>query len=107
MFTFWYMLFVLKKIVRKYTVQVFDFLDWTANIPIIAIYIPFTFYRYLDGRVFVLDLLQGSQAQADMFAEPGDIIDEINGISLRNASNGQVRINRTYKMCPTWPNILT
>jgi len=50
--------------------------------------------------VFVLDLLQGSQAQADMFAEPGDIIDEINGISLRNASNGQVRINRTHKMCP-------
>lgn len=48
----------------------------------------------------MLDLLQGSQAQVDMFAEPGDIIDEINGISLRNASNGQVRINFTHKMCP-------
>lgn len=48
--------------------------------------------RYLDGRVFVLDLLQGSQAQVDMFAEPGDIIDEINGISLRNASNGQAGV---------------
>ncbi|XP_051529841.1 uncharacterized protein si:ch211-250n8.1 isoform X2 [Myxocyprinus asiaticus] len=37
-------------------------------------------------------LLPGSQAQVDMFAEPGDIIDEINGISLRNASNGQAGV---------------
>lgn len=42
--------------------------------------------------MFVLELLRGGLAQADMFAEPGDIIDEINGISLRNSSNGQVRI---------------
>ncbi|XP_076855484.1 uncharacterized protein LOC143510238 isoform X2 [Brachyhypopomus gauderio] len=46
-------------------------------------------FRYLDGRVFVLELLHGKMAQADRFAEPGDIIDEINGISLRNSANGQ------------------
>lgn len=48
--------------------------------------------RYLDRRVFVMELLRGGVAQADMFAEPGDIIDEINGISLRNSNNGQVWI---------------
>uniref|UniRef100_A0A667ZQN5 Uncharacterized protein n=1 Tax=Myripristis murdjan TaxID=586833 RepID=A0A667ZQN5_9TELE len=45
--------------------------------------------RYLSGRVFVLDLLPGSQAQVDKFIRPGDVIDEINGISLRNSKNGQ------------------
>ncbi|KAK2866669.1 hypothetical protein Q7C36_002725 [Tachysurus vachellii] len=48
--------------------------------------------RYLDRRVFVLELLRGGVAQADMFAEPGDIIDEINGISLRNSRNGQAGV---------------
>ncbi|XP_062859616.1 uncharacterized protein si:ch211-250n8.1 isoform X2 [Trichomycterus rosablanca] len=48
--------------------------------------------RYLDRRVFVVELLPGGQAQADMFAEPGDIIDEINGVSLRNSSNGQASV---------------
>ncbi|TSZ26380.1 hypothetical protein Baya_14204 [Bagarius yarrelli] len=48
--------------------------------------------RYLDRRVFVLELLRGSLAQADMFVEPGDIIDEINGISLRNSSNRQAGV---------------
>ena len=47
--------------------------------------------RYLSGRVFVLNLLPGSQAQVDRCIHLGDIIDEINGISLRNARNGQVR----------------
>lgn len=48
-------------------------------------------HRYLNGRVFVLNLLRGSQAEVDRFVQLGDIIDEINGISLRNANNGQVR----------------
>uniref|UniRef100_A0A8C9R4L1 PDZ domain-containing protein n=1 Tax=Scleropages formosus TaxID=113540 RepID=A0A8C9R4L1_SCLFO len=48
--------------------------------------------RYLGGRVFVLDLIEGSQAQVDRFVLPGDIIDEINGVSLRNASNGQAGV---------------
>ena len=47
--------------------------------------------RYLRGRVFVLELLPGSQAQVDRALCPGDIIDEINGVSLRNSKNGQVR----------------
>ncbi|XP_077958917.1 uncharacterized protein LOC120819842 isoform X2 [Gasterosteus aculeatus] len=45
--------------------------------------------RYLSGRVFVLDLTPGSQAHADGFVRPGDIIDEINGTSLRNSKNKQ------------------
>ncbi|XP_016531525.1 uncharacterized protein LOC103144147 isoform X2 [Poecilia formosa] len=45
--------------------------------------------RYLSGRVFILDLVPGSQAHVDMFVSSGDIIDEINGTSLRNCKNGQ------------------
>ncbi|TNN48642.1 hypothetical protein EYF80_041180 [Liparis tanakae] len=41
--------------------------------------------RYLSGRVFVLDLTPGGQAHVDDFLRPGDVIDEINGISLRNS----------------------
>ncbi|XP_028826314.1 uncharacterized protein LOC114784789 isoform X2 [Denticeps clupeoides] len=48
--------------------------------------------RYLEGRVFVLDLLPGSQAGVDGCVHPGDVIDEINGVSLRNASNGQAGV---------------
>ncbi|XP_063075555.1 uncharacterized protein si:ch211-250n8.1 [Engraulis encrasicolus] len=48
--------------------------------------------RYVGGRVFVLDLLQGSQAEVDRFVQLGDIIDEVNGTSLRNASNGQASV---------------
>ena len=63
--------------------------------------------RYLRGRVFVLELLPGSQAQADRSLSPGDIIDEINGVSLRNSKNGQVslgppggRLHRTRTCSP-------
>uniref|UniRef100_A0A673HWJ5 PDZ domain-containing protein n=1 Tax=Sinocyclocheilus rhinocerous TaxID=307959 RepID=A0A673HWJ5_9TELE len=75
-----------------------SFLDESWLLPVCQIYeaVPCRelgmVLRYLDGRVFVLDLLQCSQAQVDMFVEPGDIIDEINGISLRNASNGQAGV---------------
>ncbi|XP_059892146.1 uncharacterized protein si:ch211-250n8.1 isoform X2 [Gadus macrocephalus] len=48
--------------------------------------------RYLRGRVFVLELLPGSQAQVDRALCPGDIIDEINGVSLRNSKNGQAGV---------------
>ncbi|XP_034005556.1 uncharacterized protein si:ch211-250n8.1 [Trematomus bernacchii] len=48
--------------------------------------------RYLSGRVFVLDLTPGGQAHADNFIRPGDIIDEINGTSLRNSKNGQAGV---------------
>nr|XP_033816069.1 uncharacterized protein LOC117367545 [Geotrypetes seraphini] len=45
--------------------------------------------RYLDGRIFIVEVLSGSQAEIDELVLVGDIIDEINGISLRNAQNGQ------------------
>ncbi|KAK2885082.1 hypothetical protein Q8A73_021556 [Channa argus] len=48
--------------------------------------------RYLNGRVFVLDLKPGGQADADKFICPGDIIDEINGTSLRNSRCGQAGV---------------
>ncbi|XP_031699896.1 uncharacterized protein LOC116381693 isoform X2 [Anarrhichthys ocellatus] len=57
--------------------------------------------RYLSGRVFVLDLMPGSQAHVDMFISPGDIIDEINGTSLRNSKNKQAGVVFSrLKGCP-------
>lgn len=47
--------------------------------------------RYLSGRVFVLDLNPGSQADVDKFICAGDILDEVNGTSLRNSKSGHVR----------------
>ncbi|XP_070783646.1 uncharacterized protein [Enoplosus armatus] len=48
--------------------------------------------RYLSGRVFVLELIPGSQAHVDKFICPGDIIDEINGTSLKNSKIGQAGV---------------
>ncbi|XP_054027078.1 uncharacterized protein LOC128898245 [Dryobates pubescens] len=45
--------------------------------------------RYVDGRVFVTEVLPGSQAEVDEVVLAGDILDEINGCSLRNAHSGQ------------------
>ncbi|XP_066472475.1 uncharacterized protein [Tiliqua scincoides] len=45
--------------------------------------------RYLDGRIFIIDVLPESQAEVDEVVLVGDVIDEINGSSLRNASSGQ------------------
>ncbi|OCT62977.1 hypothetical protein XELAEV_18044071mg [Xenopus laevis] len=45
--------------------------------------------RYLEGRVFVVEVLPGSQAEVDEVVLCGDILDEINGVSLRYAYNGQ------------------
>ncbi|XP_029312788.1 uncharacterized protein LOC115024986 isoform X2 [Cottoperca gobio] len=57
--------------------------------------------RYLSGRVFVLDLTPGGQAHVDKFLCPGDIIDEINGTSLRNSKNGQAGVVLSrLKGCP-------
>lgn len=36
-------------------------------------------------------MLPESQAEVDEVVLAGDVIDEINGVSLRNAYNGQVR----------------
>uniref|UniRef100_A0A3P9Q1V7 Si:ch211-250n8.1 n=1 Tax=Poecilia reticulata TaxID=8081 RepID=A0A3P9Q1V7_POERE len=59
------------------------------------------------GRVFVLDLVPGSQAHVDMFVSSGDIIDEINGTSLRNCKNGQAGVVLSrLKGCPLFIRIL-
>ncbi|KAK6478353.1 hypothetical protein HHUSO_G20652 [Huso huso] len=75
-----------------------SFLDESWLLPVCEVYetVPCRelgmVLRYLGSRVFVLELLEGSQAKVDKFVLPGDIIDEINGVSLRNASNGQAGI---------------
>uniref|UniRef100_A0A3B5KHA8 PDZ domain-containing protein n=1 Tax=Takifugu rubripes TaxID=31033 RepID=A0A3B5KHA8_TAKRU len=57
--------------------------------------------RYLRGRVFVLDLTPGSQADFDKFICRGDVIDEINGTSLRNSKSGQAGVVLSQlKGCP-------
>ncbi|KAM3922737.1 uncharacterized protein RB166_011838 [Leptodactylus fuscus] len=45
--------------------------------------------RYHEGRVFVVQVLPDSQTEVDEVVLAGDLIDEINGVSLRNAYNGQ------------------
>ncbi|XP_061867021.1 uncharacterized protein LOC133627193 [Colius striatus] len=45
--------------------------------------------RYVEGRVFVTEVLPESQAEVDEVVLAGDILDEINGHSLRNAYSGQ------------------
>ncbi|KAL6475608.1 hypothetical protein MHYP_G00166480 [Metynnis hypsauchen] len=89
---------VLSEMKFKLNIENCSFLDESWLLPVCETYeaVPCRelgmVLRYLDGRVFVLELLQGGMAQVDMFAEPGDIIDEINGISLRNSSNGQAGV---------------
>ncbi|KAL7856690.1 hypothetical protein SRHO_G00155890 [Serrasalmus rhombeus] len=89
---------VLSEIKFKLNIENCSFLDESWLLPVCETYeaVPCRelgmVLRYLDGRVFVLELLHGGMAQVDMFAEPGDIIDEINGISLRNSSNGQAGV---------------
>lgn len=58
--------------------------------------------RYVDGRVFVTKVLPGSQAEVDEVVLAGDILDEINGCSLRNACPGQVSGDRGQG-CPPSP----
>ncbi|XP_064378652.1 uncharacterized protein LOC112982470 [Dromaius novaehollandiae] len=45
--------------------------------------------RYVQGRVFVTEVLPESQAEVDEVVLAGDVLDEINGCSLRNAYSGQ------------------
>ncbi|XP_076123084.1 uncharacterized protein LOC143103165 isoform X3 [Alosa pseudoharengus] len=77
------LLLVISEMEFKLNIENCSFLDESWLLPVCELYeaVPCRelgmVLRYLNGRVFVLDLLQG------------DIIDEINGTSLRNASNGQ------------------
>ncbi|XP_062448095.1 uncharacterized protein LOC134149201 [Rhea pennata] len=45
--------------------------------------------RYVGGRVLVTEVLPESQAELDEVVLAGDVLDEINGRSLRNACGGQ------------------
>ncbi|XP_064179357.1 uncharacterized protein si:ch211-250n8.1 isoform X1 [Anguilla rostrata] len=92
------LLLVLSEMDFKLNIENCSFLDESWLLPVCEVYeaVPCRelgmVLRYLGGRVFVLDLIEGSQAQVDRCAQPGDVIDEINGISLRNASNGQAGV---------------
>ncbi|XP_061823201.1 uncharacterized protein [Nerophis lumbriciformis] len=56
---------------------------------------------YLGGRVFLVDLIPGRQAHVDNFICRGDIMDEINGTSLRNSKHGQAgAVLSRLKGCP-------
>ncbi|XP_041942726.1 uncharacterized protein si:ch211-250n8.1 isoform X1 [Alosa sapidissima] len=92
------LLLVISEMEFKLNIENCSFLDESWLLPVCELYeaVPCRelgmVLRYLNGRVFVLDLLQGSQAEVDGFVQLGDIIDEINGTSLRNASNGQAGV---------------
>ncbi|CAH2302381.1 tensin-like C1 domain-containing phosphatase [Pelobates cultripes] len=72
-----------------------SFLDESWILPVCTIYqtVPCRelgmVLRYLEGRVFVIQVLPDSQAEVDEVVLAGDVIDEINGVSMRNAYNGQ------------------
>lgn len=59
--------------------------------------------RYVDGRVFVTKVLPESQAEVDEVVLAGDILDEINGCSLRYACPGQVGGDRGLGGPPVLP----
>ncbi|XP_046887692.1 uncharacterized protein si:ch211-250n8.1 [Hypomesus transpacificus] len=92
------LLLVLSGMEFKLDMENCSFLDESWLLPVCDVYeaVPCKelgmVLRYLSGRVFVLNLLPGSQAQVDRCIHLGDIIDEINGISLRNARNGQAGV---------------
>ncbi|XP_053197976.1 uncharacterized protein si:ch211-250n8.1 [Scomber japonicus] len=89
------LLLVLSHMEFKLDMENCSFLDESWLLPVCDIYevVPCRelgmVLRYLSGRVFILELIPGCQAHVDKFASPGDIIDEVNGTSLRNSKNGQ------------------
>ncbi|CAL8282648.1 unnamed protein product [Merluccius merluccius] len=92
------LLLVLSQMDFQLEIENCSFLDESWLLPVCEIYetVPCRELgmglRYLSGRVFVSELLPGSQAQVDRFLRPGDVIDEINGVSLRNSRNGQAGV---------------
>ncbi|XP_034050437.1 uncharacterized protein si:ch211-250n8.1 isoform X2 [Thalassophryne amazonica] len=101
------LLLVLSQMDFKLNMENCSFLDESWLLPVCEMYdvVPCRevgmVLRYLNGRVFVLDLMPGSQAQVDKFICTGDVIDEINGASLRNSKNGQAGVVLSQlKGCP-------
>ncbi|XP_056362189.1 uncharacterized protein LOC130260630 isoform X2 [Oenanthe melanoleuca] len=89
------LLLVLTEIDFSLDLQNCSFLDESWLLPVCSTYetVPCRalgmVLRYVDGRVFVTKVLPGSQAEVDEVVLAGDILDEINGCSLRYASPGQ------------------
>uniref|UniRef100_A0A669F7K8 Si:ch211-250n8.1 n=1 Tax=Oreochromis niloticus TaxID=8128 RepID=A0A669F7K8_ORENI len=101
------LLLVLSHMDFKLDMENCSFLDESWLLPVCEIYevVPCRevglVLRYLSGRVFVLDLMPGSQADVDKFICAGDIIDEINGTSLRNSKSGHAAaVLSRFKGCP-------
>uniref|UniRef100_A0A3Q0SZZ5 Uncharacterized protein n=1 Tax=Amphilophus citrinellus TaxID=61819 RepID=A0A3Q0SZZ5_AMPCI len=101
------LLLVLSHMDFKLDMENCSFLDESWLLPVCEMYevVPCRelglVLRYLSGRVFVLDLMPGSQADVDRFVCPGDIIDEINGTSLRNSKSGHAGVVLSrFKGCP-------
>ncbi|XP_049419013.1 uncharacterized protein si:ch211-250n8.1 [Epinephelus fuscoguttatus] len=107
------LLLVLSHMEFKLNMENCSFLDESWLLPVCETYevVPCRevglVLRYLHGRVFVLELTAGSQAHVDKFICPGDIIDEINGTSLRNSKNGQAGVVLSrLKGCPLSISVL-
>uniref|UniRef100_A0A3Q3JBY1 Uncharacterized protein n=1 Tax=Monopterus albus TaxID=43700 RepID=A0A3Q3JBY1_MONAL len=88
------LLLVLSHMEFKLDMENCSFLDESWLLPVCEIYevVPcreLGMVLYISGRVLVLNLIPGSQAHVDKFVCPGDVIDEINGTSLRNSKCGQ------------------
>uniref|UniRef100_A0AAX7TRF9 Uncharacterized protein n=1 Tax=Astatotilapia calliptera TaxID=8154 RepID=A0AAX7TRF9_ASTCA len=101
------LLLVLSHMDFKLDMENCSFLDESWLLPVCEIYevVPCRevglVLRYLSGRVFVLDLIPGSQADVDKFIGAGDILDEINGTSLRNSKSGHAgAVLSRFKGCP-------
>ncbi|XP_060883781.1 uncharacterized protein si:ch211-250n8.1 [Labrus mixtus] len=101
------LLLVLSHVDFKLDMENCSFLDESWLLPVCETYevVPCRemgmVLRYLSGRVFVLELIPGSQAHVDKFISPGDVIDEINGTSLRNSKIGQAGVVMSrLKGCP-------
>ncbi|XP_051926445.1 uncharacterized protein si:ch211-250n8.1 isoform X2 [Hippocampus zosterae] len=96
--TFMSLLLVLSQMEFKLDMENCSFLDESWLLPVCEIYevVPCRqvgmVLSYLNGRVFLLDMVSGGQAHVDQFISRGDVIDEINGICLRNSRNGQAGV---------------
>ncbi|XP_067914774.1 uncharacterized protein si:ch211-250n8.1 isoform X1 [Heterodontus francisci] len=91
------LLLVLSQMNLTLDLQNSSFLDESWLLPVCEVYdtVPCRelgmVLRYTDGRIFVTEVIARSQAEADECVQAGDIIDGINGISLRNAQSGEAQ----------------
>ncbi|XP_049615879.1 uncharacterized protein si:ch211-250n8.1 isoform X2 [Syngnathus scovelli] len=92
------LLLVLSQMDFKVDMENCSFLDESWLLPVCELYevVPCRqvgmVFSYLNGRVFLLDMISGGQAHVDQFLSRGDVIDEINGTCLRNSKSGQAGV---------------